>query len=295
MGHQGFGHHGGEGGVCHEDQCEATHKRLVSHIDMRVTSVVGMIGRASGKFGTGEGGDEKRQDLESKVLAELVAAVEDELDHLEIGTQATVEPEPGVPGRVKVQWNASGTHYERDYPGRNDGRLSFEEFTRVLYSAGVSWLTRDELQSNFDVMDVDESGYLSLGEVLRVSERLVQRLRQLREFESSLMDRSHKAGQGNRKFSFAELIEKFVRQSCPELLDNPDSTRRFTHKSSGGVDANATSLPVRSDKEGEQTKLPNELQIAVNGKEVGVASLKPPQAKLPGSSQLLQRRASTPT
>eukprot|EP00446_Apocalathium_sp_SHHI-4_P026750 CAMPEP_0177275854 /NCGR_PEP_ID=MMETSP0367-20130122/67945_1 /TAXON_ID=447022 ORGANISM="Scrippsiella hangoei-like, Strain SHHI-4" /NCGR_SAMPLE_ID=MMETSP0367 /ASSEMBLY_ACC=CAM_ASM_000362 /LENGTH=401 /DNA_ID=CAMNT_0018732329 /DNA_START=27 /DNA_END=1230 /DNA_ORIENTATION=- len=205
-------HHGEGNGKVHKMQAAKTYQRFLSLIAEDV------VGRGGGPRTFDLMSSRRLQPAQgatamAETILDVIAAVVEELVE-DISSGRHVMPvyeKPKVPGRIKVKWNASQTSYYREYPGRNDGRLSLDEFARVLYSAGISWLTKAELERNFSAMDVDQSGYLSLGEILRVSERLLEHVRHLMEHAKELdKNRPHLYQELPRKLQFGELLESYI-------------------------------------------------------------------------------------
>lgn len=85
-----------------------------------------------------------------------------------------------------------------------DGRLSCKDFQWILLKAGICWLSEDEVRGKFNALDVDGSGYLTLGEVLKVAHRIEELMRLVHRFET---DR-RKAGELD--LPQPELLEAFI-------------------------------------------------------------------------------------
>jgi len=79
---------------------------------------------------------------------------------------------------------------------KTDGRMSFSEFQFAMYSAGVSWMTRQDMRRRFDTLDNDKSGFLSLGEVLKGAYYMRNIVRELEEVtkEQQKRDAHKKSG-----------------------------------------------------------------------------------------------------
>merc|ERR1719359_915496 len=58
-----------------------------------------------------------------------------------------------------------------------DGKVSPHEFERILFSSGISWLSRTEMRERFDMMDDDGSGKLNLLEVQDEATRVLEIVR----------------------------------------------------------------------------------------------------------------------
>mmetsp|Transcript_23275 Transcript_23275/g.73698 ORF Transcript_23275/g.73698 Transcript_23275/m.73698 type:complete len:131 (+) Transcript_23275:79-471(+) len=55
-----------------------------------------------------------------------------------------------------------------------DGKISEGEFERLIIMAGITWLTRSQKRQMFRSLDLDESGKISLGEILSVAARIME-------------------------------------------------------------------------------------------------------------------------
>lgn len=153
-----------------------------SEWDYAAAAALGLAGTIGGV------NDDQIHDYQNEVTKVIERQADRFFEKLKDGAvSATIAklPKQSVPGRIEVTWNRKGTHYSKTDPGRNDGRMSFDEFVRTLIGTGVSWLTKEDMARNFKAIDIDNSGFLSLGEVLRVSERMLELIRELREYESS--------------------------------------------------------------------------------------------------------------
>jgi len=64
-----------------------------------------------------------------------------------------------------------------------DGQLSIKDFTAALSHAGMTWFSKEEIKRQFEGMDKDKSGFLTLGEVLKAAQRLAELLRLFKDFQ----------------------------------------------------------------------------------------------------------------
>jgi len=94
-----------------------------------------------------------------------------------------------------------------------DGRMSFDEFHKAMYLAGICWLAKEELEQMFNDMDADRSGRLHLGEILDVASRMQEISRQARAYEKTEVE-------PGRKLTQSELLEEF----CTQRLIGDDLT-----------------------------------------------------------------------
>lgn len=84
-----------------------------------------------------------------------------------------------------------------------DGRMTYVEFRKTLFDAGISWLNDEEIHRKFSAMDFDDSGRLSLGEVLAAAARMSQLMVEVHEYE-------REARKSGRQIAHGELIEEFA-------------------------------------------------------------------------------------
>lgn len=212
-------HHGELGGKSPVKMAAETRDRLLKAMpasdpnSRHVAGVLAVSGPLPTTSRTGPRG------FRAQVLQILHEAVDKYVRKLESGEVVPKAVDNGtVPGRIRVKWSSSGAHYfKEDGGGRRDGRLSFEEFMKVLYTSGISWLTKEQMRGRFSVMDEDQSGFLSLGEVLRSCNRMVELVQQLRDYEREL-DRKLLGEEGGqrkiRQRSLNELMEGFISERC---------------------------------------------------------------------------------
>eukprot|EP00930_Biecheleria_cincta_P024320 TRINITY_DN17411_c0_g1_i1.p1 TRINITY_DN17411_c0_g1~~TRINITY_DN17411_c0_g1_i1.p1 ORF type:complete len:1082 (-),score=186.15 TRINITY_DN17411_c0_g1_i1:320-3565(-) len=97
------------------------------------------------------------------------------------------------------------THKSAEVAAR-DGRMSRHDFEKVMMRCGITWLTTEELDMNFRAMDKDGSGFLTLAEVLVFSQRLMELLLLVKDFEMEL-----KAA-GEKTEGQDDLIQQFVKK-----------------------------------------------------------------------------------
>jgi hypothetical protein len=83
-----------------------------------------------------------------------------------------------------------------------DGRLTPQEFERVLFDAGITWLNTKEIRDKFDAIDTDKSGKVNLGEVLSAATRMNELVRQVQEYEKEVKATG-------RDVPHTELLEEF--------------------------------------------------------------------------------------
>lgn len=85
-----------------------------------------------------------------------------------------------------------------------DGRMSKRDFEKVIVHCGITWLTSEEVEYNFNAMDKDGSGFLSIAEVLVFSQRLGELLLLVKDFQMELKYAGEKTDDRD------DLIQQFV-------------------------------------------------------------------------------------
>lgn len=87
---------------------------------------------------------------------------------------------------------------------KRDGRMSKQDFEKVIVGCGITWLTAEEVEDNFKAMDKDGSGMLTIAEVLVFSQRLMELLLLVKDFQ---MELEHA---GEKTDGRDDLIQQFV-------------------------------------------------------------------------------------
>lgn len=136
--------------------------------------------------------------------------IEDYLDRLR---HDDVIAAPDLQGRSKKAKSKAGGQI--DYQAQRDGRMTFKEFQRCMFDAGISWLNADEMRGKFDAMDIDGSGKLNLAEVFSAATRMQHLVEQAREYERTQVALG-------RKMTQLEVMEEF----SMELLTGDDLGKR---------------------------------------------------------------------
>lgn len=85
-----------------------------------------------------------------------------------------------------------------------DGRMSKRDFANIMVRSGITWLTSAQLESNFKTMDKDGSGFLNISEVLVFSERIMELLLLVKDFQMDL------EAAGERTAGQKDLMQRFV-------------------------------------------------------------------------------------
>merc|ERR1719183_2325999 len=80
--------------------------------------------------------------------------------------------------------------------------MTFLEFQRVMFDAGISWLNEQEMHSKFEAMDIDNSGKLNLAEVFSAATRMQSLVERARDYEKDQIALG-------RKLTQVEVMEEF--------------------------------------------------------------------------------------
>jgi hypothetical protein len=126
-----------------------------------------------------------------------------------------------------------GEKLEQAQTQAQDGRLSFAEFIRVMFDAGITWLNQNELKAKFQSLDVDHSGKLNVAEVLQAASRIQSLVEMARDFERT------ESAKG-RKFSQVQVLHEFARS----LQRGEDLSTRFLRSVPEGDGCAAHDSPV---------------------------------------------------
>jgi len=172
-------------------------EKLERELHEKMSNSVGSSGgksQASVRSKTGQGAAPID---ESEVLNKIAVKIDEHLDRLR--SDGTSEGAPGLRGRQKkAQKDVSQTAKD----AKSDGRMTFNEFQKVMFGAGISWLNEDEMRSKFEAMDLDNSGRLNLAEVFSAATRMQQLVERARDYEKQ------ERGKG-RVLSQVEVMEEF--------------------------------------------------------------------------------------
>jgi len=131
---------------------------------------------------------------EDGVLAFIVTEIEAYFHYL--------NQNPSGRGHKKAKEPASGGGGERD------GRLTYEEFVKVMFTAGISWLNDEEMRSKFEAMDIDNSGKLNLSEVFSAATRMQHLVEGARDYERSQVEKGRRLTQVQVMQEYAGTILK---------------------------------------------------------------------------------------
>jgi len=114
---------------------------------------------------------------EDEVLKKLADKIEEHIDRMRNDAIANAS---ATGGRSKK--NAAPTTTVQE--AKSDGRMTFKEFQRVMFDAGISWLNEKEMRVKFEAMDIDKSGKLNLAEVFSAATRMQHLVERARDYEN---------------------------------------------------------------------------------------------------------------
>jgi len=146
--------------------------------------------------------------LSSEIESALKAAREGRLR-----TREFINGEIHMAGQEVTAIQDEHIHQER-HGRRKDGRLSKKDFEEIMVRSGITWLTSEDIELRFDTIDTDKSGFLNLGEVLAVAQRLSELMLMVKDHQREL--------EATKKFTGRRDREEVVQSFSTKLLFGDD-------------------------------------------------------------------------
>lgn len=167
-------------------------------------------------------------DMEEKVIEFLANQIKEYVD----GVKKSESDKPKKSHKRKGQAKSQEDSDPLPQTCSTDGRLSFNEFVRVMLKAGITGSSSEDMRAKFRAVDTDGSGRLNLAEVLTAANRMQYLVRQARAYEQSQINSGRKISQFEIMREFADkhrngddlddlgLIEEVTSPNAPSTVYN---------------------------------------------------------------------------